>query len=292
MDTIVCCTCKKEKPFDCFYGRAAEHRQKSQRCISCRYAERGRPVLSELKVRVPVRTVSHKKCSKCAKMKRFVQFYREKKSADGFASSCIACFCATVGRSVQHYRRVIRLDVKRTATHKECSDCRKLLPHFEFYLAGAVRTKDGFQAKCKPCMRASDARYRKTPAYKKFKQRQDQRYRETMVVGSTVWWKVRFGRKTHVYPKGIWVPLMQMFNAHPYCVYCGVALTPGQVAFDHKIPRSKGGSLGIENLAVSCVSCNDLKKAMTADEFEKFLPEYAKRVLEMRTLRLVEKVGG
>jgi 5-methylcytosine-specific restriction endonuclease McrA len=36
---------------------------------------------------------------------------------------------------------------------------------------------------------------------------------------------------------------------------------------DHMIPQSRGGSHGPENLATCCMSCNQLKKNKTADEY-------------------------
>lgn len=51
------------------------------------------------------------------------------------------------------------------------------------------------------------------------------------------------------------------------CVYCGV--DAGQnFHLDHIIPRSRGGSDDLENLALSCAPCNLSKGARTPDEWQ------------------------
>ena len=49
------------------------------------------------------------------------------------------------------------------------------------------------------------------------------------------------------------------------CVYCGEAAGPFH--FDHIIPVSRGGRTVIENLAISCKTCNLEKGASTPEEW-------------------------
>ena len=49
------------------------------------------------------------------------------------------------------------------------------------------------------------------------------------------------------------------------CVYCGKSNIPLEV--EHIIPKSKGGSIRVSNLAISCRKCNLKKGALTAEEF-------------------------
>lgn len=49
------------------------------------------------------------------------------------------------------------------------------------------------------------------------------------------------------------------------CVYCGKKDVPLEV--EHIVPKSRGGSNRITNLAISCVDCNQTKGAQTAEEF-------------------------
>lgn len=55
-------------------------------------------------------------------------------------------------------------------------------------------------------------------------------------------------------------------NARP-CPYCGRPVDILSLTLDHKMPRSRGGALGIENLEPCCTDCNSLKGAMDVEEF-------------------------
>lgn len=49
------------------------------------------------------------------------------------------------------------------------------------------------------------------------------------------------------------------------CYYCGVSLKEYQI--EHKIPISRGGENGRENICMSCSSCNRKKHTKTEREF-------------------------
>ncbi len=57
--------------------------------------------------------------------------------------------------------------------------------------------------------------------------------------------------------------LLEKFNRR--CVYCGKTDTPLEI--EHIIPKSRGGSNKIDNLAIACRSCNKAKGSKTAEEF-------------------------
>lgn len=63
------------------------------------------------------------------------------------------------------------------------------------------------------------------------------------------------------------------------CPFCGITLTKKNLSIDHVIPKQRGGSLLLDNLHLCCKDCNTLKWTKTADEFEKFLVEYATRII-------------
>lgn len=50
-----------------------------------------------------------------------------------------------------------------------------------------------------------------------------------------------------------------------HCCYCGATAVPLQV--EHIVPRSRGGSDRVSNLALACEACNVKKGTLTAEEF-------------------------
>jgi len=51
------------------------------------------------------------------------------------------------------------------------------------------------------------------------------------------------------------------------CVYCGARGNGVRLEVEHVIPRSRGGSNRVSNLALACTACNSAKGTMTATEF-------------------------
>lgn len=56
-----------------------------------------------------------------------------------------------------------------------------------------------------------------------------------------------------------------------YCHYCGKYVEKKDRTVDHKVPVSKGGGDGIENLVLACKDCNGLKGSMSYRQFKKYL---------------------
>lgn len=69
--------------------------------------------------------------------------------------------------------------------------------------------------------------------------------------------------------------LLEKFNRT--CVYCDVKDVPLNI--EHLVPRSKGGSNRISNLAISCVPCNQQKKSQS---LENFLVNDTKRLTKIK----------
>jgi 5-methylcytosine-specific restriction endonuclease McrA len=70
------------------------------------------------------------------------------------------------------------------------------------------------------------------------------------------------------------------------CAYCGAANVPLQI--EHIVPKSRGGSNRIDNLAIACGPCNQRKGNNTADEFgHPALQAKAQRGLSMRDMAAV-----
>lgn len=55
------------------------------------------------------------------------------------------------------------------------------------------------------------------------------------------------------------------------CEYCNAPVDVLSFSPDHATPLSRGGSSGLENVAISCERCNQAKGKLTAAEFKAFL---------------------
>jgi len=51
-----------------------------------------------------------------------------------------------------------------------------------------------------------------------------------------------------------------------YCRYCGKAVNNDSMVYDHIVPVSRGGLTTIDNLVVSCRTCNGIKGASLVEE--------------------------
>lgn len=60
------------------------------------------------------------------------------------------------------------------------------------------------------------------------------------------------------------------------CVYCGKSGVPLNV--EHIVPKARGGSNRISNLAIACVECNQKKGAKPIEDFLKGKPDLLKRI--------------
>ena len=60
------------------------------------------------------------------------------------------------------------------------------------------------------------------------------------------------------------------------CYYCGAVLVKShpkerRLTWDHKVPKSKGGTNIQGNLVMACLQCNQEKGTLSADEFKAVL---------------------
>lgn len=51
------------------------------------------------------------------------------------------------------------------------------------------------------------------------------------------------------------------------CNYCQTFVSAADCVIDHKTPPNRGGSLGLDNLAVCCAPCNNCKGGMKAESY-------------------------
>ena len=68
--------------------------------------------------------------------------------------------------------------------------------------------------------------------------------------------------------------LLEKFNRK--CVYCGKSGVPLNI--EHIVPKARGGSNRVSNLAIACVDCNQRKKSKPIEEFLKGKPELLSRI--------------
>lgn len=59
------------------------------------------------------------------------------------------------------------------------------------------------------------------------------------------------------------------YDGYIQCRYCREYLGIVEIAADHEIPLSRGGSAGLENIGFPCHPCNDRKGSLTPDEYLK-----------------------
>lgn len=67
-----------------------------------------------------------------------------------------------------------------------------------------------------------------------------------------------------------WKDIIELYSESPNCYLCGTSINIHETdtyAFDHKIPRSRGGSRTLDNLGIACKVCNVSKNNLTTSEF-------------------------
>jgi 5-methylcytosine-specific restriction endonuclease McrA len=77
------------------------------------------------------------------------------------------------------------------------------------------------------------------------------------------------------YTRQEWTQLLSAYNYR--CAYCDRRVTRKSASADHAIPLSRGGTNWIENIIPACLSCNQRKSSLTAQEFLKRIRKDIKR---------------
>jgi 5-methylcytosine-specific restriction endonuclease McrA len=158
-----------------------------------------------------------------------------------------------------------KISPKRKLNEKWCCGCRRFLSTSNFHKS--KRRKDGLTSWCNSCVKRYEKEY--APIRKINYEK-----RVSNVNYLTFWeWKVK-RNKLSVSAK----QLQQLYLKNPNCYYCAVSLNHRQIHIDHKMPRSRNGIEGMDNLVISCPDCNRLKHTRSEQEFKNFLKEYCLRV--------------
>ncbi|PIC72137.1 hypothetical protein CSV67_02635 [Sporosarcina sp. P2] len=156
---------------------------------------------------------------------------------------------------------------------KTCKTCgvTKTVNDFE----KRVDSRDGYRQQCKVCKKNHST-------YSKAKWAENDHIS---------FWRVRSysfnnakGRRTGIAAKVIinskpisGMELKLLYDTDPCCHYCRIPLNREDIVFDHKQPLSREGKHEINNIAISCSDCNNLKGIRNIEEFLEFLLVYISR---------------
>ncbi|WP_303965947.1 HNH endonuclease [Sporosarcina ureae] len=136
-------------------------------------------------------------------------------------------------------------------------------------------SRDGYRQQCKVCKKSHST-------YSKAKWAEDDHIS---------FWRVRSyslnnakGRRTGIAAEVIinsepisGVELKLLYDTDPCCHYCKIPLKRENIVFDHMQPLSREGRHEINNIAISCSDCNNLKGIRDMKEFHEFLLDYVSR---------------
>ena len=71
---------------------------------------------------------------------------------------------------------------------------------------------------------------------------------------------------------------LRLWQANPYCLYCGIRLRFELATLDHVRAKGCGGTDTEDNVVLACKRCNNAKAAMPIQEFAEYLRQWASRV--------------
>lgn len=91
----------------------------------------------------------------------------------------------------------------------------------------------------------------------------------------------RLLRLAAMYPNLDLPTRLRLHRNDPHCHYCRRELTYEDSTVDHKVPRSKGGTLHPDNVLLACKLCNNAKGDMDYDAFVALFVEHEGRLYFM-----------
>jgi len=168
------------------------------------------------------------------------------------------------------------------AGNRRCSKCCQWKPLRDFYWTRSPRYSAGgrYYSWCKTCWgrmnRLNIKQWRS--AHAEYVKHKNATYRMGHHAYFVQWyeenkWRYRiYSNKRRALKSGNggrydYMDILRLYQSqHGHCFYCGQPLRE-VFEVDHKIPLSRGGSNGTENLCVACRHCNRTKHARTASEF-------------------------
>lgn len=175
-----------------------------------------------------------KRCPDCGRSKDRSEFSRKERSSDGLDGWCRAC----------DSKRKAERDFPRSTEPKFCKGCGETKKAEDF--GACRRSSDGLFDKCRACDSKDQRRRNQTPERKAVLARNNRKYRaaKANAPGSFT------GKE--------WREVLEFFGGQ--CIFCG---KDEKMTKEHVIALSDhetGGSTDwIQNIAPSCIKCNDSK---------------------------------
>lgn len=233
-----------------------------------------------------------KTCTKCGIEKELTDYHRQKSSADGHARQCKKCANAQ-SKKYRENNSVKIKEYKRQYFQKNKDKVYESRRRYEQNNIDAVRKrrKKYYQEVGKPRYQEN---YRKN---REHYQAKDQEYyqnnreyikkrtaenyrqnRESYLATASKYRKnnPEVVRSSHLRRRARLVDaddgtvtsefLNNLIKKNTTCYYCGVELE-GKGHVEHMTPLSRGGLHSVNNLTMSCASCNLSKGTKTAEEF-------------------------
>lgn len=181
-----------------------------------------------------------KKCSRCKKEKPLTGFSKALKKSGGYSSWCKECSNSYNKDYHEAHKEEIRRRSRKTKRE-----------YYERNRQEAIDRAVEWKRKNRQKARAWVARWAKQNPEKGIERSAKYRAQKKNQIGET--------------PVPEIPELLQQQNSE--CYYCKGNLRYTGYHLEHKIPISRGGVHGGENVCLSCPPCNHRKSSLTADEF-------------------------
>lgn len=236
----------------------------------------------------------NKKCIQCLKYLSIEEFY--KKTATRYYSHCKQCrseYC----KSKRRLKREANRDLEVGENQKRCTRCKCVKGFTEFY--STKSNKIGILAWCKKCElarkpieknREYSRQYRLKnrekvnkntaewfKAHPEYNRKNVQKWKDNNPIKYKALVKRSTSRRRAILKKiggnfktNDVLSLMKIQENR--CYYCKNELTE-KYHLDHKQPLSRNGSNSIENIAITCISCNLRKGYKTEIEFKQIIEQ-------------------
>ena len=229
--------------------------------------------------------IVYKTCSKCKETKPVGEFHKNRSRVDGYAHRCKLCvkqYQIDNAKAIAKYNKQYQIDnAKVIAENKKQYriDNAKAIKQYRIDNAKAIAEnnkqyridnataiaeyKKQYQIDNAKAIAEREKQYFKSPSGRKAGKaaRQNRRARK----------KKAEGRITKIV-----IQQIEESNILKYgeltCVYCGVVVH-NNYHLEHKIPLARGGDNTIENLTITCPTCNMRKHTRTDEEFLVLLQE-------------------